>query len=514
MFKIGAIVQDYEFAEFSQNGQCWINFFRRTRGYQRDTCGRDEGGKYRSCLPASSLDRKFHKSMVADGSGGSNEGTSDTRVQETTSSSPARTVTSSSRTTQSTQEPNSKVSLFAAFRIRSFRFQWSADAMMTWGSEMETLILGWYVLVATDSPFLVGLLGALRFTGTLTAPLVGVLADRVSRKLMLMVLRAGAGLSALALLILAATDSIQPWHVFVIAGASGLLRSSDNVLRQSLIADTVPRTLLMNASGLARTTQDTARIVGALLGATLLSQLGLGWAYVGVTAFYAFSVFLGLGIATVRSSTPVKHVNPFTEMKQGVRYMIDSPVIKPIMFLAFLVNATAFPLTNGLLPVVARDVYGHDENGLAQMVAVFAIGALVGSLVMAALVSSRRPERFMMLTMVIWYVLVIMFAQTNSNGLGLPLLALIGASISFCMISMSVVLMTFTKFEMRGRVMGVRMLAVYGLPMGLVIGGWLIEQYGVPMAITGYAVGGLVAVALSVLNWPKLLTGFSADQRG
>jgi hypothetical protein len=107
-----------------------------------------------------------------------------------------------------------------------------------------------------------------------------------------------------------------------------------------------------------------------------------------------------------------------------------------------------------------------------------------------------------------------MFAQTNSNGLGLPLLALIGASISFCMISMSVVLMTFTKFEMRGRVMGVRMLAVYGLPMGLVIGGWLIEQYGVPMAITGYAVGGLVAVALSVLNWPKLLTGFSADQRG
>lgn len=449
--------------------------------------------------------------MVADGSGSSNEPAAATRAQINKSGTAA---VSSSRPTQSTQEPNSKVSLFAAFRIRSFRFQWSADAMMTWGSEMETLILGWYVLVATDSPFLVGLLGALRFTGTLTAPLVGVLADRVSRKLMLMVLRAGAGLSALVLLILAATDAIQPWHVFVIAGASGLLRSSDNVLRQSLIADTVPRNLLMNASGLARTTQDSARIVGALLGATLLSKLGLGWAYVGVTAFYTFSVFLGLGISTIRSSAPIKHVNPITEMKQGVRYMIDSPVIQPIMFLAFLVNATAFPLTNGLLPVVARDVYGHDENGLAQMVAVFAIGALVGSMVMAAVVSSRRPERFMMLTMVAWYLLLIVFAQTDSNAVGLPLLALIGASISFCMISMSVVLMTFTKFEMRGRVMGVRMLAVYGLPMGLVIGGWLIEQYGVPVAITGYAVGGLVAVALSVLKWPKLLTGFSAEERG
>ena len=203
---------------------------------------------------------------------------------------------------------------------------------------METLILGWYILVATDSPFLVGLLGALRFSGTLTAPVVGVIADRVSRKIMLVVLRSGAGISALALLVLAATDLIQPWHVFVIASISGLLRPADNVLRQSLIADTVPRDLLMNASGLARTTQDTARIVGALLGATLLSRLGLGWAYVGVTAFYAFSVLMGLGISTIRSSSPVKHVNPITEMKQGVRYMVDSPVIQPIMFLAFLVN--------------------------------------------------------------------------------------------------------------------------------------------------------------------------------
>ncbi len=379
---------------------------------------------------------------------------------------------------------------------------------------METLILGWYILVATDSPFLVGLLGALRFSGTLTAPIVGVIADRISRKVMLGVLRAGAGLSALALLILAVTDLIQPWHVFAIASISGILRPADNVLRQSLIADTVPRTLLMNALGLARTTQDTARIVGALLGATLLSRLGLGWAYVGVTLFYTLSVLMGLGISTVRSSISVTHLHPLTEMKQGLRYMVDSSVIQPIMFLAFLVNATAFPLTNGLLPVIARNVYKHDENGLAQMVAVFAMGALVGSLLMAAVVNSRRPERFMLITMVVWYLFLILFAQTDSNAVGLPLLALIGASISICMISMSVVLMTFTKFEMRGRVMGIRMLAVYGLPMGLVIGGWLIEQYGVPVTITGYAIVGLIALVLSVLKWPKLITGFSAEERG
>ena len=405
-------------------------------------------------------------------------------------------------------------SILSAFRIRSFRFQWSADAMNTWGSEMETLILGWYILVATDSPFLVGLLGALRFSGTITAPLIGVIADRTNRKQMLIFLRIGTGLSSMVLLILAVTGLIQPWHVFIVAGFSGLLRPADNVLRQSLIADTVPRRLLMNASGFARTTQDSARIVGALLGATLLSRLGLGWALTAVSLFYAFSVFFGLGIRSVPSTLHInKRMNPLTDMKQGAKYIMNSSALQPIMFLAFLVNATAFPFTNGLLPVVARDVYGHDENGLAVMVATFAAGALVGSLLMAAVVKFSHPERFMMLAMVVWHVLLILFAQTQSNTWGLPALALIGASVSFCMITMSVVLLTFAKFEMRGRVMGVRMLAVYALPMGMVIGGWLIEQYGVTVTITGYAVVGLLAIALSLFKWPELITGFSIAER-
>ena len=453
--------------------------------------------------------------MVADGSGNSNGETSESDpVRSASASSDLNSEGSTSPgSSPPSRRPRTGIAPFAAFGIRSFRFQWSADAMTTWGSEMETLILGWYILVATDSPLLVGVLGALRFSGTLTAPIIGVVADRMSRKIMLMVLRAGAGLSALSLLLLASFDALEPWHVFVIASIGGIFRPADNVLRQSLIADTVPREMLMNASGLARTTQDTARIVGSLLGAALLSQLGLGWAYLGVTFFYAGSVLLGLGISSVKPTVAVKHVSPATELKDGFSYMMGSPVIQPIMFLAFLVNLTAFPLTNGLLPVVARDVYGSDENGLARMIATFAAGALVGSITMAALVKSGRPERFMIFTLVLWYLLLIVFSRTESDSIGLPLLALIGASISFSMITMSVVLMTFARFEMRGRVMGVRMLAVYGLPVGLIAGGWLIERYGVQSAITGYAVAGLIATGLSVLRWPGLLTGFSRSDR-
>src|SRR5215207_8915521 len=137
--------------------------------------------------------------------------------------------------------------MLESLRIRSFRYQWGADLFATWASEMETLLLGWYVLVDTGSPFLVGLVGALRFGGTLLAPLYGVVADRVDRRTLLIVMRLLHALLAALIMALALTGSLQPWHAFAISAAGGLLRMGENVVRQSLIADVVPPGSLMNA---------------------------------------------------------------------------------------------------------------------------------------------------------------------------------------------------------------------------------------------------------------------------
>ncbi|HAD36946.1 MAG TPA: hypothetical protein DCF72_08435, partial [Gammaproteobacteria bacterium] len=73
----------------------------------------------------------------------------------------------------------------SAFRIQSYRFQWGSDLLNSWAFEMETLILGWFVLVTTDSPFLLAAFAALTFSGTLLSPFFGVLADRVDRRAIL-----------------------------------------------------------------------------------------------------------------------------------------------------------------------------------------------------------------------------------------------------------------------------------------------------------------------------------------
>ncbi|MCP5152845.1 MAG: MFS transporter [Ectothiorhodospiraceae bacterium] len=381
--------------------------------------------------------------------------------------------------------------MFASFAIPSYRYQWSADVLGTWAFEMETLILGWWVLVETDSAVALSVFGALRFGGTLLGPFFGVVADRMSRRSLLLAMRALFAVLAAAIAILGLQDSLVPWQVFVIATLSGLVRPSEMVLRQSLIADTVPRHLLMNALGFSRSTADSARIVGALLGAGLLSALGIGAAYLVVTAFYLGSVALTARIARPPRRSAVAPARPLEELRLGVRYMRAEPAIMTVMALAFLVNLTGFPLVSGLMPAVAREVFGFDENGLARMLAVAAAGALTGSLVLAGAMRALRPEPLMIGAIVAWHVLILAFASVSTPWVGYALLGAIGAATSVSMIPMSVVLMSATDPAFRGRVMGVRMLAVYSLPLGLLAGGFMIERVGVGSALTVFAVAGI-----------------------
>jgi predicted MFS family arabinose efflux permease len=393
--------------------------------------------------------------------------------------------------------------LFRVFRFRSFRFQWPGDLLVSWAMEMEVLILGWFVLVATDSPLLLATLAALHYGGTLISPYFGVIADRVERRSMLIVMRLiYAGLAAVVMA-LGLTGSVEPWQLFIISAVSGLVKPSDLLVRNSLIADTVPLAELRNAMGVARTTMDSARIIGALVGAGLLSALGIGAAYGAVVGLYLASVLLSFGI-TVRRNRPPSSDNPWAELKLGFSYVRNNASLLPTMCLAFLANLTAIPVSHGLLPVLARDIYFVDENGLARLVASFAVGALLGSLMMATTLGGSRPGRTMIIYLLSWHVLIVILAQVTTALAGMLLLVLIGAAQSYAMISMSVLLLGTAEEAFRGRVSGVRMLAVYGLPVGLILGGTLIELIGVLATFAVFGMVGVVLILAVTVLWPEI----------
>ena len=113
----------------------------------------------------------------------------------------------------------------------------------------------------------------------------------------------------------------------------------------------------------------------------------------------------------------------------------------------------------------------------------------------------RYPARATLVGAGAWYVVLLGFGQAGSLGLGLAILLLAGFAQNVAMIAMAATLLGSAGSAFRGRVMGVRMLAVYGLPVGLVASGLLIDRVGYRLTITAVAAVGLVVTALIGFRW-------------
>lgn len=396
--------------------------------------------------------------------------------------------------------------LLTPFEVRSFRFQFPADLLTSWAIEMEIVILGWYILVETGSVLLLTLYGALQYLGTLIAPVFGLAGDRFGHRNVLCAMRAAYACLATVLTVLSFAHAVGPLVVFCIATISGLIRPSDLAMRNALVAETMPSDRLMAAMGVARTTSDSARVVGSLAGAAIFGLLGMGWAYLVVSSFYVSGFCLTLGVGAARTAGDrLARMSLWRDLKEGMHFIADSPQSLAAMLLAFTVNMTAFPMTQGLLPYVARDIYHIGQAGLGTLVASFAIGALIGSVLVSMVGRSLRPARMMMVFAVVWYGMVLAFVWMPSPGLGRAMLVAAGLAQSLSMVPMAVMLLHSAGVQFRGRVMGVRMLAIYGLPLGLVCAGWLIERIGFAGMATGYCTIGLVATAAIWVRWRTTL---------
>jgi MFS family permease len=402
---------------------------------------------------------------------------------------------------------SARISALAPFRIRNYRFQWPADLLTSWAFEMEVLVLGWYVMVETGSVLLLTVLASLNYGGTLIAPVFGVIGDRIGHRDLLAAMRACYAVLAGTLLTLALTGYLTPFYVMMIVAVMGLIRPSDLGVRGALVANIMPADLMIGAISVSRTTMDTARIAGALTGTGLFAVLGIAPAYMAIVSLYLIATALSLCVVAPAKPHPSDDVaaakdarSPLRDLKEGLAYVLGMPHMRAALWVAFLTNVTAYPMTNGLLPYVARDIYGADQTGLGYLSASFAIGSLIGSMTLS-LAGGVRVARLLIGTTVSWYAMLLVFAQIKTLSTAMACLMLAGISQSMSMISIAVILMRSASGPFRGRVMGVRMMVIYGLPLGLLAAGSLIDLMGFTATATVYAATGLTLMLAIATHW-------------
>jgi len=396
----------------------------------------------------------------------------------------------------------------SAFSVRSFRFQWPADLATSWAFEMEALILGWYVLAATGSVQQLVIVAALAWLGSLFSPFFGLVGDRIGHRTLLCLTRAIYAVLAAILTVLTLTDALRPWHVFALAGIGGLMRPSDMVMRHVIVGQTMQPGMLLGALGISRTTSDIARVFGAIAGTGGVALVGMGAAYAVVTMMYVVAFLLSLGVAKIHSAAAPAH--PLADLKQGFAYVWQKADLLGAFAVAFLVNLLAYPFFLGLLPYVAKDVYAVGQAGLGYLAGAFWLGALIGSMVVGANHFPLRAARVMLWSAGLWFASILVFGQTTTFSFGLALLFAGGFVHSFCMTPLAAVMLRSSDEAMRGRVMGVRMLAIWGLPLGLLAAGPLIAWIGYSTTTVFYSTLGLAATIAIGYRWRKALWHRSA----
>jgi MFS family permease len=401
----------------------------------------------------------------------------------------------------------SRYSILSPFASRSFRFQWPADLATSWAFEMETIILGWYVLVETQSVLWLTVFGAVQYLGTLVAPVFGVAGDRLGHRNVLFGMRVSYALLGAFLMVAAFAGAVTPVLVLIVATLAGLVRPSDIGVRAALVAETMPNERLIGAMSIARTTSDSARVAGALAGAGVFALFGMGPAYAIIACFYVAGALLTLGIANPRRRVSLAMTpddpqsSPWRDLKAGLSQVWNTPMLLAIVWLAFLANLTAFPLTNGLMPYVVKDVFVLEQPWLGYLVASFAGGALAGSIVLSHAGANVALPRMMIVATLLWYALLLAFANMPGPLSAIVCLLVAGFMQSFCMVPLSIMLLRAAGERFRGRVMGVRMMAIYSLPLGLLAAGPLIDWMGFRATASLYAIIGIVCTALIALRW-------------
>ena len=364
---------------------------------------------------------------------------------------------------------------------------------------------GWLVLrLADDSPFALALIaGAAAVPVIVVSMIGGALADKVSKKRLLVWGRSGNAAITFVVGTLDLTGVVALWHLFVTAVVDGSLMAINIPSRQALASEVVPEHKLLSAIGLLNTGMNVARILGPVAAGFLIVYLGTGWVFYIVCFWFGLSALSISAMEGGERPPDASRKSVPRDIRDGLAYAFGQPMLFGLIILIFASVLFGAPFGT-LLPAWARETLDVQSDALGVIVTISGLGALAGSLVLASLQGFRRRGLLLLGVCAAWGVLQALTSQSSSLIAAAPLLMLIGLAGSMFQGLEVTLLQLNSSPEMRGRVMSVTPMS-YGLaPLGALPFGAFAERVGTPDAILVSGVMLAVFTVLFSIGYPRV----------
>jgi len=387
---------------------------------------------------------------------------------------------------------------FSALNVPNFRRYYAGQAVSLVGTWMQSVAQSWLVYVLTHSATDLGLAVALQTLPVLVlGPYGGVIADRVDKRRLMVVLQSAMGVQALVLGLLTVLGVVRFWEILVLAVILGLNNTFENPARQAFVLEMVGPNEVRNAVSLNSTLFNAARAVGPAVAGILIATVGVGICFLLNAASFIAVVFslVTMDRSLLQPSPPAGRANG--QVREGFRYVAHTPrLLVPLVMMA-IVGTLAYEF-QVVLPVVAKGTFHGGAEAYGFMTAAMGIGAVLGGLVTAARgKTGLRP--FTIAAAALGLALAVA-AFSPVLALELVALGLVGyASVSF-LATGNTTLQLEAEPSMRGRVMSLWAVAFLGTtPIGGPLLGWIIAETNGRVGLAVGATACLLAAAIGVL---------------
>ncbi|HEX9334898.1 MAG TPA: MFS transporter, partial [Pseudonocardiaceae bacterium] len=366
--------------------------------------------------------------------------------------------------------------MFSSLGERNYRLYAGGQVISNVGTWMQRIAQDWLVLeLSGRSAMAVGIAAALQFTPTLLLSMwAGMLADRLDKRRMLLVVQAGMGVCALVLGLLDVTGVVALWQVYGFCLVLGCFSAMDQPIRQSFVSEMVGAAKVTNAVALNSMTFNTARIIGPAVAGVMITWVGTGWVFLSNAVSFVAVVGGLFAMDVARLHVVPRQPRRAGQLREAIRYVRGRPDVLVLLLLVFCVSTFGMTFF-ATLANVAANVFHRSATGYGLLTTMMAVGTLAGSFLAARRSARGRPRLRVVLggALVFGLLEIVLAAMPTYLLFGLLLIPIGGAVITFVTAANSTIQLSVSA-ELRGRVMGLYMLVFLGgNPVGAPLAGWL-----------------------------------------
>ena len=389
---------------------------------------------------------------------------------------------------------------------------WAVMFCMSISGWIINITTGWLTYELTSSPLLTGLaIGMGAVPPIIIAPIAGVLIDSLDRKKVMIAAMASYVTFIGVFGVIVILGILQPWHIFAVSFLMGVSGSFLLPVEQAILANIVPKRLLVNAFALVAFAGSVTRLIAPAVTGFLIALIGPGASIVLACVFVLVGIKLTLHVRVAeRERLPIRPKTVVTDLREAGRYVKGSQVVLAMMVLTTAMLTFVSTINMGLMPVFASDVFEAGPQVLGLLVAALGGGMTIGTIAIATVGDSRRRARIVLITGAATALGVMAFSHSGTLLLAFPIIMLYGATMVMTWTVASALIQSIVPDALRGRIAALSMMTHAFFPLGTLLVGGLAQLLGAPIAslISG------ASVLVVVIGIPLVFRGVWSYRTG